>query len=155
MTARRQAGRARPSAWKRPRRAGRRSRLPAVGSAGDALPALVDDLLRPAVAGADHLAVGLRVGVDDVERELLDPVILDLGFDFGLELAAVFALRPGVSREPQPHYQCRNHEPHHFLLLAEASQLRPSNGRTSMRLTVPGSRQRALTLNPSGWDRGT
>src|SRR5207249_11998960 len=105
--------------------------------------------------GADDLAVDLRVGADDVEREFLDLVRLDLGFDLALALAAVFPLRPGVSRQPQPYYQCRNHELHPFLLLADASQSRPSNGRTSTRLTVPGSRQRALTLNPSGWDRGT
>src|SRR5579859_7565183 len=55
---------------------------------------LVDDLLRAAVAGADHLAVGLLVGLDDIERELVDAVLLDLGLDLALQLVAVFLLRP-------------------------------------------------------------
>ena len=35
------------------------------------------------------------------------------------------------------------------------SQLRPSKSRMRIALTVPGSRQRALTLMPSGLERGT
>jgi hypothetical protein len=34
------------------------------------------------------------------------------------------------------------------------SQLRPSNGRIRVETIPAGSRQRALTLQPSGWERG-
>ena len=40
-------------------------------------------------------------------------------------------------------------------IIREASHSRPLNGVTVMVSTVPGSRQRAFTLMPCGWERGT
>src|SRR3954466_11903291 len=70
------------------------------------LPALVDDLLRTAVAGADHLAFGLRFGVDHVEGELVDAVLLDLGVDLRLQFVARLShrLRRGRTRKTQHHH---------------------------------------------------
>src|SRR3954467_14974177 len=70
------------------------------------LPALVDDLLRAAVAGADHLAFGLRFGVDHVEGELVDAVVLDLGVDLRLQLVTGLShrLRRGRTRKTQHHH---------------------------------------------------
>src|SRR5690348_5340462 len=68
--------------------------------------ALVDDLLGAAVARADHLAVGLRVLVDDLEREVLDAVVLDLRIDLALELVAVLAHRLRECRAHRHECQC-------------------------------------------------
>src|SRR3954465_3350979 len=70
------------------------------------LPALVDDLLRAAVTGAYHLAFGLRFGVDHVEGELVDAVLLDLGIDLRLQLVAGLShrLRRGRTRKTQHHH---------------------------------------------------
>src|ERR1044071_3343900 len=83
------------------------------------LPALVDDLLRAAVAGADHLAVGLRFGVDHVEGELVDAVLLDLGVDLRLQLVAGLShrLRRGCTRETQYHHRHDDSEHDDSLLL--------------------------------------
>src|SRR5690242_17460946 len=134
---------------------GRRAGVAAADARGSAA-ALVDDLLRPAVAGANHLALGLRVLVDDVEREALYAVLLDLGFDFALELVAVLPhrLRPRTACAQAQHHCCDD-QLAHFFPLAARSQLAPLNLRTLIDFTVPGSRQRAFTLYPSGCDRGT
>ena len=63
---------------------------------------LVDDLLRAAVAGADDLAFGLLVGLDHVERELVDAVLLDLALDLGLQLPAVLLLSQGRTGKAIP-----------------------------------------------------
>src|SRR3954465_5613676 len=118
--------------------------------------ALVDDFLRAAVAGADDLAFGLRVFVDDREREVFNAVLLDLVLDLGLQLAAFLPLRlrpRAANRETQHH--CRDDHLAHFFPLAAFSQSAPLNLRTFVPLTVPGSRQRTFTLTPSGCDRGT
>src|SRR6476660_10088703 len=73
-----------------------------------ALPALVDDLLRAAIAGADHLAFGLRVGVDHVEGELLDAVLLDLGVDLSLQLVAGLSRRLRRRRAGQAQHHHRH-----------------------------------------------
>src|SRR4051812_12674660 len=77
--------------------------------------ALVDDLLGAALTGADHLAVGLLVGVHDVEREFLDAVLLDLGLDLALQLLAGLRLRPHRARESQSQYRYRNDQPAHAM----------------------------------------
>src|SRR3954467_10640271 len=72
------------------------------------LPALVDDLLRAAVAGADHLAFGLSFGVDHVEGELVDAVLLDLGIDLRPQFGAGVSHRrrrggPGKTQHHHSH----------------------------------------------------
>jgi len=56
------------------------------------VPALVNDLFGPAVAGANHLAIFHRILVDDRGRELGNAIGCNLGVDLGLQLAAVLAL---------------------------------------------------------------
>src|SRR4030095_15467740 len=71
------------------------------------LAALVDDLLGVAVAGADDLALGLRVQVYDIQAELVDAVLFDLGVYLGLELVAGLShrLRRGRTHEAQHHHR--------------------------------------------------
>src|SRR5258708_327353 len=52
--------------------------------------ALVGDFLRAALAAADDFLVFHAVGRDDLEREILQALGLQFGFDFGLEFFAGF-----------------------------------------------------------------
>src|SRR6476660_6925567 len=84
---------------------------PELGAA--VLPALVDDLLRAAVAGADRLAFGLRFAVDHVAGELVDAVRLDLDVDFRLQLREGLSDLLGRGRTGQAQHHHRHDDSDH------------------------------------------